>query len=170
MSKRSTIFICGLVAMMILLGGTAQAQNAITDHANLISIGGNNPSCLGPTTNTSIPNNGVKGVVNVQYNKQQNRFSVNVAVHDALPNTAYVVDIRCWLFGGQGAIGVLTTNGQGTGTFQKDLWIATDPNMAAFYVDISVLNAATVVGYTGPIGAGGYGDTFIAGPLNVLTK
>jgi hypothetical protein len=138
------------------------AQTTKTDNAPLVSIGPNVPYCTGPNTvgGPLIPSNGNKGVVNVQYNAQQKRFQVTVSVHDAQPNTTYDVDIRCWTFGPQQAIGQLKTNGQGTGTFQIDLWIDKVPAMGNFYIDIAVPPPG------GP-GAGGYGDTYIAGPLNV---
>jgi hypothetical protein len=78
---------------------------------------------------------------------------INVSVHDALPNTTYVVDIRC-----VGQIGALTTNSQGTGTAHITLPRTAPP--APFYIDIAVPPP-------GGGGAGGYGDTFIAGPFNL---
>jgi hypothetical protein len=93
------------------------------------------------------------GVVNAHFNAVQHRLKINVAVHDALPDTLYVVDIRC-----VGPIGVLTTNKQGTGTFQIDLYQESAPR--TFYVDIAVPPP-------GGGGAGGYGDTFIAGPFTL---
>lgn len=82
---------------------------------------------------------------------------VNLSVHDALPNKTYVLDIRCWTFGPQSELGTLTTNSQGTGTAQFKLNGVTPVN--PFYIDISVKN--------GGGGAGGYGDTFIAGPFTL---
>jgi hypothetical protein len=168
MSKRSTIFMCGLVAMMILLGGTAQAQTTITDHATLVSVGVNPSACTGPNTPVgpgvaTIPNLGNKGVVNVSYNAKLGRFQVNVSVHDAQANTSYDVDIRCWIFGPQHAIGTLRTDQYGTGSFEIPLSLDQVAAMGNFYIDISVPNVG------GP-GSGGYGDTYIAGPLNVLSK
>jgi hypothetical protein len=139
------------------------AQTAKTDNAPLVSIGNNVQWCAGWNNlgGSFAPGLGNKGVVNVQYNAQQKRFQVNVSVHDAQPNTTYDVDIRCWAFGPQQAIGQLKTNGQGTGTFQIDLWLEKVPAMGNFYIDIAIPAQPN-----GP-GAGGYGDTYIAGPLNV---
>src|SRR5262249_8545889 len=97
------------------------------------------------------------GVVTAHFNAVQGRLKINVAVHDALPNTTYVVDIRCI-----GAIGSLTTNSQGTGTTQINLPEKTAPG--SFFVDIAVPPVAS-----GPAlgGAGVYGDTFIAGPFDL---
>jgi hypothetical protein len=87
----------------------------------------------------------------------QDRLRVNLTVLDALPNTTYVLDVRCWTFGPQNELGTLTTNSQGTGTAQIKLNGATPLN--PFYIDISVKGGAG--------GVGGYGDTFIAGPFNL---
>jgi hypothetical protein len=145
---------------LLAVSGAAFAQNAKNANAPLVSIGNNVEAC-------QMPNNGsfsgaVKGVVNVHYNAVQKRFQVNVSVHDARPNTAYDVDIRCWIFGGNGPIGTLRTDQYGTGTFQIPLWLEKAPEMGNFYIDIAVPPGA------GGTGAGGYGDTFIAGPFNLL--
>jgi hypothetical protein len=146
---------------LLAAGSTAFAQNATNGNAPLISIGNNVAACQGQNQNGSY--SGVtKGVVNVHYNAAQKRFQVNVSVHDALPNTTYGVDIRCWVFGPQQAIGSLTTNQQGTGTFQIDLWLEKAPEMGNFYIDIAV------PAQVGGSGAYGYGDTYIAGPFNLL--
>src|SRR6516225_8695350 len=130
MFRRCLIF----VSISMLLVCAAMAQTTKTDNAPLVSIGPNVPYCTGPNTvgGPLIPSFGNKGVVNVQYNAQQSRFKVNVSVHDALPNTTYVVDIRCWIFGPKNAIGQLTTNSQGTGTFEIPLSLDKDPAMANF--------------------------------------
>jgi hypothetical protein len=136
------------VGTMLALGlvTVAPGQNASNGNAPLVHVGLNVAACGG----TFIGNN--SGVVNAHYNAVQKRLAINVSVHDALPNTTYVVDIRC-----AGAVGALTTNSQGTGTTQIDLFRETAPS--TFYVDISVPN--------GGAGVGGYGDTFIAGPFNL---
>jgi hypothetical protein len=54
------------------------------------------------------PGTPASGVVNAHYNKDQNRFKVNLSVHHALPNTTYVLDIRYWAFGPQSELGTLT--------------------------------------------------------------
>ena len=74
-----------------------------------------------------------------------------------MPNTTYVLDIRCWTFGPQSELGTLTTDSDGAGTAHFELTdvIPTDD----FYIDISVKN--------GGGGAGNYGDTFIAGPFTL---
>jgi hypothetical protein len=165
MTKKFGVVAFGLLMLFTMIG-MAQAQTSITDHAALVSIGNNVAACNGPNNQggSFAPIGfGNKGVVNVQYNEQQKRFKVNVSVHDAQPNTTYDVDIRCWIFGQHQAIGQLKTNAQGTGTFEIDLWIEKDPAMANFYIDIAVPPP-------GGAGAGGYGDTYIAGPLNVYNK
>ena len=150
-----------VTAAMLVAGGAVFAQNATNGNAPLISIGNNVAACQGQNQGGSFA--GVtKGVANVHYNAVQKRFQVNVSVHDALPNTTYDVDIRCWVFGPQHAIGSLTTNKEGSGTFQIDLWLEKAPEMGNFYVDIAVPSQP------GGPGAYGYGDTYIAGPLNLL--
>jgi hypothetical protein len=88
---------------------------------------------------------------------------VNLSVHDALPNTTYVLDIRCWTFGPQSELGTLTTNSQGTGTaqFTLDTTQAGNTPVNPFYIDISVKGGGTGTG------AYSYGDTFIAGPFTL---
>jgi hypothetical protein len=66
------------------------------------------------------------------------------------------------VFGPQQAIGTLTTDKAGTGSFQIDLWQEQVPAMGNFYIDIAV------PAQPGGPGAGGYGDTYIAGPFNLL--
>src|SRR5262249_42862923 len=128
------------------------AANASTGNAKLVHVGLNVPECVGPSAGPFAGDD--SGVVNVQYNAVQQREKINVSVHNALPNQEYVVDIRC-----VGAIGTLTTNGQGTGTAQIALSdVAAAPG--TFYVDIAVAPP-------GGGGAGGYGDTFIAGPFTL---
>jgi hypothetical protein len=132
------------VGIAVPLGLAASASNGT---AHLVHVGLNVPQCVGPFTGDD------SGVVTAHYNAVQTRETINVSVHDALPSTTYVVDIRC-----VGQIGTLTTNSQGTGTAQIDLSdVAAAPG--TFYVDISVLG--------GGGGAGGYGDTFIAGPFTL---
>ena len=150
-----------VVAGTVLATG-AFAQSAKNANAPLISIGNNISACQGPNSQDGSFSGATKGVVNVHYNAEQKRFQVNVSVHDAEPNTTYDVDVRCWVFGPQHAIGSLTTNKQGTGTFQIDLWLEKVPEMGNFYVDIAV------PAQLGGPGAGGYGDTYIAGPFNLL--
>jgi hypothetical protein len=156
--KRISLISLGAAVALLLLGmvGGAFAQNAQNGNAPLIHVGPNLASCGDGSNPYPGP---ASGVVNVHFNKQQNRLKVNVSVHDALPNTSYAVDIRCWKFGPHNSIGVLTTNSQGTGTFTIDL--AQDTAPPVFYIDISVPNATAL------IGAYGWGDTFIAGPFNL---
>jgi hypothetical protein len=151
-------------ALLLGLSGVALAQNATNDSAPLVSVGNNVQWCSGWNNQggSFAPGLGNKGVAVVHYNPQKYRFSVNVSVHDAQPNTTYDVDIRCWVFGPQHAIGQLTTNKQGTGTFQIDLSLDKVEAMGNFYIDIAV------PAQPGGPGAGGYGDTYIAGPLNLL--
>ena len=65
------------------LVGVAPAENADNDTAALVHVGDN------PNTCGTIPGTN-SGIVNVHLNAAQNRFKVNVSVHDALPNTTYV--------------------------------------------------------------------------------
>src|SRR5947209_5047941 len=85
---------------------SGKAQNGT---ASLVHVGLNPSTCQAITGTDS-------GVVNVHLNAVQDQFGVNVSVHDALPNTTYVVDIRC-----QRQIGSLTTNSEGTGTAHIDM-------------------------------------------------
>ena len=138
---------CSLMALLAIPGFGVAAQDE-NGTASLVHVG------LNPSTCGTVPGK-ASGVVNVHLNAVQDRFTVNVAVHDALPTTTYVVDIRC-----QGKVGALTTNAQGTGTAQIDLPAsASGPASEPFYIDVEVPN--------GGGGAGGYGDSFIAGPFNL---
>jgi hypothetical protein len=151
-----------LFAVLVVLAATAAvavplalAANDTNGTASLNHVGLNPQTCS--------PDQGgaydglASGVVNVHYNKVQNRFMVNLSVHDALPNTTYVLDIRCWTFGPQSELGTLTTDSDGAGTAQFTLNGVTPKN--PFYIDISVMH--------GGGGAFDYGDTFIAGPFNL---
>ena len=138
--------IAASVVLSIGFVTVALGQTASNGTAALVSVGQNPAACAGPF----IGNN--TGVVNVHFNAVQHRLKINVSVHDALPNTVYVVDIRC-----VGAIGALTTNSNGTGTAEMHLYRDSAPG--TFYIDISVAG--------GGGGAGGYGDTYIAGPFNL---
>ena len=145
-------------SVFLAAASIAAAQQAQNGTAPLISIGNNVSSCQASGGGSYL---GVaKGVANVHYNATQKRFKVNVSVHDAQPNTTYVVDIRCWVFGPQGAITALTTNNQGAGAAQIDLFLETAPS-TPFYIDIAVPPAP------GNTGAFGYGDTYIAVPFNL---
>ena len=147
MMKRKLALLAASAVLGLGLAGVAQAQSAVNDTAALVHVG------LNPSTCGSIPGAN-SGVANVHFNVVQERFKANISVHDALPDTTYVIDIRC-----VGAIGTLTTNAQGTGTAQITLSFDTAPS-GPFYIDISVPPP-------GGGGAGDYGDTFIAGPLNL---
>jgi hypothetical protein len=137
----------------------ALAANGYNATAPLVHQGLNPPQCAAPFSGTdSSPS----GVVNVHFNARQARVTINVSVHGALPKTTYVVDDRCFVPFGFAPIGTLTTNGQGTGTAHLKVAWASLP--ATFYVDIAVPPSAL----GGPFGgAGGYGDTFIAGPFTL---
>lgn len=108
---------------------------------------GPNPSSCGKVLGVE------SGTVNVHLNGARDQFKVIVSVSNALPNTTYVVDIRCVT-----AIGNLTSNSQGTGAAEFELPISALP-AKDFFIDISVPNEGN--------GAGNYGDTFIAGPFNL---
>jgi hypothetical protein len=139
-------------------------QKDFNGTAPLAHIGNNVDSCYNGTQSAQVPYTGeASGVVNVHYNLVQNQFKVNLSVHDALPNTTYVLDIRCWKFGPQSELGTLTTNSQGTGTaqFTLDTTQAGNTPVNPFYIDISVKGGGT------GIGAFSYGDTFIAGPFTL---
>jgi hypothetical protein len=147
------------VAVPVAVAGNA-GQNDFNGTAPLVHVGLNVPDCSNGTPAAAFPGTD-SGVVNVHYNLVQNQFKVNLSVHDALPNTTYVLDIRCWVFGPHSELGTLTTNSQGTGTAQFTLDTAQAGNAPVnpFYIDISVKN--------GGGGAGNYGDTFIAGPFTL---
>ncbi len=124
-------------------------QKAFNGNAHLIHVG------LNPATCGTVP--GTKsGEVNLHSNATRNRSRVNVSVHGAMPNTTYVVDIRC-----VAQIGTLKTNRAGNGTAHIKI-SAPLPTGLPMYVDISVPG--------GGGGTGGYGDTFIAGPFNLGAK
>jgi hypothetical protein len=128
------------VALFVGLVAIAPVDKADNDSGALVHVGSNPGSC-GTTPGAD------SGMVDVHFNADRNRFKVNVSVHDALPRTTYVVDIRC-----VGQIGSLTTNSRGTGRVQIDLSRSAPPS-DGFFIDISVYNGVT------------YGDTFIAGPF-----
>jgi hypothetical protein len=144
MLKTASLSIALFAAAMLSLSLVvlAQAAYADNDRAALVHVGQNPNSC------GTIPGRD-RGVVTVHFSGVQKRFKVDVSVHDALPNTTYVVDVRC-----VGAIGSLTTNSRGTGRAQIDLSQSTPPS-SGFFIDISVPNGVT------------YGDTFIAGPFDL---
>jgi hypothetical protein len=135
---------CWMVGSLALNAVPAvAAANAHNGHAALVHVG------LNPATCTTVP--GTKsGVVTVHTNVKRKESHINISVHHALPKTVYEVDIRC-----VGQIGTLKTNSRGTGTAHiTDL----APLTGTFYVDLSVPG--------GGGGAGGFGDTFIAGPFS----
>ena len=107
------------------------AQRAVNGTVPLVAIGKNQQACSGPNGGSYIGPN--QGVATVHYNATQKRFSVHVSVHNAQPDTSYRVDIHCWIFGPQNAIGVLTANYQGTGTAQIDVYMETVPTQPFFY-------------------------------------
>ena len=141
---------CGIAAV-----GFATVAEAAPGHgrpfngnAHLIHVG------LNPSTCATVP--GTKsGEVTVHTNATRNRSRINLSVHGAVPNTTYAVDLRC-----VAQIGTLTTNGSGRGTAHINL-SASLPTGTPLFIDISVPSGA---------GAGGYGDTFIAGPFNLGPK
>ena len=134
--------VVGTFLLCLVLVGIAQARSADHDNAALVHVGLNPASCA------TIPG-AHSGMVHVSVFRR--RFRVQVSVHDALPDTTYVVDIRC-----VGAIGSLTSDSEGTATAQIELPRSALP-ASGFFIDISVAN--------GGGGAGNYGDTFIAGPF-----
>lgn len=152
-----------LFALLVMLAAAAAVAVPLALAAANDSNGTAALNHVGPNPETCSPSQGgayagtASGVVNVHYNKVQNRFMVNLSVHDALPNTTYVLDVRCFAFGPQNELGTLTTDSDGTGTAQFTLNGVTPTN--PFYVDISVKH--------GGGGAFDYGDTFIAGPFNL---
>ena len=144
--------ICGTAALAVATGAQASPPahgKAFNGNAHLIHVG------LNPATCGTVP--GTKsGEVNLHSNATRNRSRVNVSVHGAMPNTTYVVDIRC-----VAPIGTLTTNRSGNGTAHITL-SSTLPTGSAIFIDLSVVG--------GGGGAGGYGDTFIAGPFTLGAK
>src|SRR5215469_18514130 len=113
--------------MKVLIGGMflaaasiCVAQQAVNANAPLVSIGPNVAACSGNGPGGSYTGP-AKGVANVHFNATQQQFKINVSVHDALPNTTYVLDIRCWTFGPQNAVGALVTDSTGTGSAEINL-------------------------------------------------
>ena len=149
LTRGKLVTLAVLMALLVALATSyaasrhAHAAPVENGHAPLVHVGPNPSSCTGPFTGSD------SGVVNVHIH--QNGNFLNVSVHDASPNTTYVVDIRC-----VGKIGTLDTNSEGTGTAQIDLPSSLP---ASFFIDVSVPPP-------GGAGAGGYGDTFIAGPFS----
>lgn len=143
------VFLCfGVIVAVVLCPGvdTAPAQDLENVTATLAHVG-LNPSSCGKVLGVE------SGTVNVHLNGVRDRFKVIISVSNALPNTTYVVDIRCVT-----AIGSLTSNSQGTGAAEFELPVSAVP-ASDFFIDISVPNGGN--------GAGNYGDTFIAGPFNL---
>lgn len=119
-----------------------------TDHgkAELWHVGLNPASCTGPFTGTG------SGNVQVWTSDKNGAFKLEVTLkRGGLPNTTYDVDIRC-----VGKIGTLKTDADGNGEAEI-AWPSTPTS--PFFVDVSV--------FGGGGGAGGYGDTFIAGPFSL---
>jgi hypothetical protein len=145
--------------LTLAFAGLAQAApagpSAENGTAALVHVGSNPSTCANPGGTVS-------GVVNTHTNIVQDSREINISVHGALSDTTYVVDIRCEV----ADIGTLTTNAQGTGTAHIDLIGSTWPTPASwthlppdiYYIDLSIPR--------GGGGAGGYGDTFIAGPFS----
>jgi hypothetical protein len=156
--RKYVLAVAAIVAAGIFLP-LALAANGYNGTAPLVHQGLNPPQCAAPFNGADST---ASGVVNVHLNAKQRRFQVNVSVHHALPNRTYVVDDRCFVPFGVAPIGTLTTNGQGAGTAHVQLqWTSVPPT---FYIDIAVPPGAP----GGPFGgAGGYGDTFIAGPFTL---
>ena len=115
--------------------------------APLVHVGLNPAACTGPFSG------GHRGKVNASFNAALGNESIDVFVHGALPSTTYVVDIRCLH-----SIGSITTDAHGVGAAHIVIPAVAMPP-GTFYVDISVAG--------GGGGAGGYGDTFIAGPFTL---
>jgi hypothetical protein len=152
-------FLLAVTAAVVAIGiavPVASSATASNGTAPLMHYG-LNPADV-PVLDPGTP---ASGVVNVHYNKNQDRFKVNLSVHDALPNTTYVLDIRYWAFTHTSAdeLGTLTTNSEGTATAQFQIDVSNIVLTPNFYIDISVKN--------GGGGVGGYGDTFIAGPFTL---
>ena len=139
--------VVGVAALACVGIGAAAQDDGYNANAALVHVGMNPPECGGPTLVGSK-----SGVVSTHFNQAQKRLKITVSVHDALPNTTYVVDIRC-----NGAIGALTTDSTGTGLVEINLFNDSAP--ANFYIDISVPNVGG--------GYANYGDTFVAGPFNL---
>ena len=148
------LMIASIVLAVVLVNNTSAGRSTQSGHSEnttlssplgnpLVHVGPNPSACTGPFAGTG------SGVVNVHLDNSGN--NLNVSVHDALPNTTYVVDIRC-----VGAIGTFSTNSEGIGTASLDL-PSTLPT--TFYIDVEVPPP-------GGAGAGGYGDLFIAGPFS----
>ena len=156
--KKFIVLLVVLAAEAAVAVPAALAASDANGTASLNHVG-LNPSTCSPSEGGPVYPGTASGVVNVHYNTVQSRFMVNLSVHDALPNTTYVLDIRCFAFGPQNELGTLTTDTYGTGTAQFTLNGVKPVN--PFYIDISVKH--------GGGGAFDYGDTFIAGPFNLAS-
>lgn len=146
MNIRKSLAIGAMVGSLLATAALpALAKNNFNDEAHLMHVGLNPAECTGPFTGPD------SGEVNVHNNVNKDSTRLNVEVHHALPNQVYVIDVRC-----VGQIGSLTTNSQGEGNAHLSM---PGTITGSFYIDISVLG--------GGGGAGGYGDTFIAGPFEL---
>jgi len=126
---------------------TTTTSATSTRSAPLLHVGPNPSNCTGPFSGSS------SGSVSVVPNATQTSANLSITVGGALPNTTYVVDVRC-----VAQISTLTTNGQGSGSTGMTLFASSLP-AGPFYIDLSVPN--------GGGGNGNYGDTFVAGPFTV---
>lgn len=143
--------ICGSTALGLATAAqaTAQPARALNGNAHLIHVGLNPAGCASSPGTKS-------GQVNVHSSANLSRQLVNVSVRGGVPNTTYAVDIQC-----TGQIGSLTTDASGRATAHISL-ASTLPVGSSFFIDVSVPG--------GGAGAGGYGDTFIAGPFTLGAK
>ena len=160
-------FLLAMTAALVAIGvavPVALSATNITDGLAVAPLYHYGPNPAGMTVPALGPRTLPSGLVTVQYNDGQDRFSkghsrftASVLVTNAKPKTKYVLDIRYWAFGPQSELGTLTTNSFGTGAA---LFSVSDVTPTpGFYIDISVKGGGT--------GAGGYGDTFIAGPFTL---
>ena len=92
--KKIILALTAVVAIGVAVP-VALAANSSNGTAKLVHVGLNPSECTAPFSNTGTELTD-SGVVNVHYNKVQDRFMVNLSVHHAMPNTEYVLDIRCW--------------------------------------------------------------------------
>jgi len=153
-----TKFIAGLTAGLLCgMSGLADAAlvtntTEILYDAQLLSVGQNPASCVGPFSGTNSGPVRIQTITGVGPN---GFLQVRVALEDATPNTIYVVDIRC-----QKQIGTIRTNRRGNGS--TNIGIFGVPTGTSYFID------AAIPPGNGGTGAGGYGQTFIAGPFNQL--
>lgn len=134
-------------ACLIMFGLLTFAQDTPHARGPLLHVGTNPASCTGPFDGK------FNGQVRVHFYADQKTLNISVEVHKAQKNTEYAVEMRC-----TGFLGTLPTDKHGDGIISFSVPINDPPKR--FYINVAIPPP-------GGSGAGGYGDTFIAGPFDL---